>query len=152
MPFCPSVLLLFCSLSQLPFPIVSQPSRTSTSAFLPTSPFGSCLGAFQTLPLDLTTACTTDSVLPLPAAHLLPLIDHATKSVIKVYCLDLRIGSVRKPDSLVFNQPKKTPRHPLLTSLHWLRVMVCIKFKTLVLAFQADSPSLPPKDHQTLHT
>ena len=38
---------------------------------------------------------------------------------------------------LIFNVPRYTHTTPLLTDLHWLPVMACIKFKTLVLAYQA---------------
>ncbi|KAJ8386065.1 hypothetical protein AAFF_G00177540 [Aldrovandia affinis] len=38
---------------------------------------------------------------------------------------------------LVFNQPKFTHVTPLLSSLHWLPIAACIRFKSLVLAFQA---------------
>ncbi|XP_061107291.1 uncharacterized protein LOC133134834, partial [Conger conger] len=44
---------------------------------------------------------------------------------------------------LVFNLPKYSHVTPLLTSLHWLPVMARIKFKTLVLAFQAVKGSSP---------
>ncbi|KAJ8276751.1 hypothetical protein COCON_G00085030, partial [Conger conger] len=44
---------------------------------------------------------------------------------------------------LVFNLPKYSHITPLLTSLHWLPVMARIKFKTLVLAFQAVKGSSP---------
>ncbi|KAJ8253560.1 hypothetical protein COCON_G00201720, partial [Conger conger] len=44
---------------------------------------------------------------------------------------------------LVFNLPKYSHVTPLLTSLHWLPVMAHIKFKTLVLAFQAVKGSSP---------
>ncbi|KAJ8287601.1 hypothetical protein COCON_G00002600 [Conger conger] len=55
---------------------------------------------------------------------------------------------------LVFNLPKYSHVTPLLTTLHWLPVMARIKFKTLVLAFQAvkgSSPAYLQKNHQTLH-
>ncbi|KAJ8407757.1 hypothetical protein AAFF_G00268010 [Aldrovandia affinis] len=46
---------------------------------------------------------------------------------------------------LVFNQPKFTHVTPLLSSLHWLPIAACIRFKSLVLAFQvARDPSAPP--------
>ncbi|KAJ8392151.1 hypothetical protein AAFF_G00079570 [Aldrovandia affinis] len=38
---------------------------------------------------------------------------------------------------LVFNQPKFTHVTPLLSSLHWLPIAAHIRFKSLVLAFQA---------------
>ncbi|KAJ8416847.1 hypothetical protein AAFF_G00327250 [Aldrovandia affinis] len=38
---------------------------------------------------------------------------------------------------LVFNQPKFTHVTPLLSSLHWLPIAARIRFKSLVLAFQA---------------
>ncbi|KAJ8390942.1 hypothetical protein AAFF_G00098620 [Aldrovandia affinis] len=38
---------------------------------------------------------------------------------------------------LVFNQPKFTHITPLLSSLHWLPIAARIRFKSLVLAFQA---------------
>ena len=45
---------------------------------------------------------------------------------------------------LIFNAPKHTHTTRLLTDLHWLPVIACIKFKTLVLAYQAikDQPPL----------
>ncbi|KAJ8397407.1 hypothetical protein AAFF_G00439560 [Aldrovandia affinis] len=42
---------------------------------------------------------------------------------------------------LVFNQPKFTP---LLSSLHWLPIAARIRFKSLVLAFQAARGTAPP--------
>ena len=38
---------------------------------------------------------------------------------------------------LIFNVPRYTHTTPLLTNLHWLPVIACIKFKTLALAYQA---------------
>ena len=81
---------------QLPFPLVYQPSRTSTTACLPTPLFGLHLCTVRTLPLHLINACITDSVLALPAVNLLPLIDLAClttlNSAINVSCLDLYCG------------------------------------------------------------
>ncbi|KAJ8353285.1 hypothetical protein SKAU_G00208520 [Synaphobranchus kaupii] len=45
---------------------------------------------------------------------------------------------------LVFNLPRRSHVTPLLIDLHWLPVMARIKFKTLVLAFQAVRGSAPP--------
>ncbi|KAJ8371605.1 hypothetical protein AAFF_G00306910, partial [Aldrovandia affinis] len=45
---------------------------------------------------------------------------------------------------LVFNQPKFTHVTPLLSSLHWLPIAACIRFKSLVLAFQAAGGTAPP--------
>ncbi len=36
---------------------------------------------------------------------------------------------------LVFNEPKRAHVTPLFVSLHWLPVAACIKFKTLMLAY-----------------
>ena len=44
---------------------------------------------------------------------------------------------------LIFNLPRHSHVAPLLTSLHWLPVMAHIKFKILVLAFQAVKGSAP---------
>ena len=44
---------------------------------------------------------------------------------------------------LIFNAPKYTHTTLLLTDLHWLPVIACIKFKTLVLAYQAIKGSAP---------
>ncbi|KAJ8380528.1 hypothetical protein SKAU_G00013060 [Synaphobranchus kaupii] len=53
---------------------------------------------------------------------------------------------------LVFNLPRHSHVTPLLIDLHWLPVMARIKFKTLVLAFQAVRGSAPPYLQKTLHT
>ncbi|KAJ8375001.1 hypothetical protein SKAU_G00055810 [Synaphobranchus kaupii] len=45
---------------------------------------------------------------------------------------------------LVFNLPRHSHVTPLLIDLHWLPAMARIKFKTLVLAFQAVQGSAPP--------
>ncbi|KAJ8414324.1 hypothetical protein AAFF_G00051940 [Aldrovandia affinis] len=45
---------------------------------------------------------------------------------------------------LVFNQPKFTHVTPLLSSLHWLPIAARIRFKSLVLAFQAARGTAPP--------
>ncbi|KAJ8411957.1 hypothetical protein AAFF_G00142240 [Aldrovandia affinis] len=45
---------------------------------------------------------------------------------------------------LVFNQPKLTHVTPLLSSLHWLPIAARIRFKSLVLAFQAALGTAPP--------
>ena len=44
---------------------------------------------------------------------------------------------------LIFNAPKHTHTTRLLTDLHWLPVIASIKFKTLVLAYQAIKGSAP---------
>ena len=44
---------------------------------------------------------------------------------------------------LIFNAPKHTHTTQLLTDLHWLPVIARIKFKTLVLAYQAIKGSAP---------
>ncbi|XP_064157802.1 uncharacterized protein LOC135235844 [Anguilla rostrata] len=44
---------------------------------------------------------------------------------------------------LVYNLPRHSHVTPLLTDLHWLPVMAHIKFKTLVLAYQAAKGSAP---------
>ena len=44
---------------------------------------------------------------------------------------------------LIFNAPKYTHTTRLLTDLHWLPVIARIKFKTLVLAYQAIKGSAP---------
>ena len=44
---------------------------------------------------------------------------------------------------LIFNVPKYTHTTPLLKDPHWLPVMAHIKFKTLVLAYQAVMGSAP---------
>ncbi|KAJ8405308.1 hypothetical protein AAFF_G00322990, partial [Aldrovandia affinis] len=44
---------------------------------------------------------------------------------------------------LVYNLPRHSHVTPLLTTLHWLPVIACIKFKTLVLAYQAVKGSAP---------
>ena len=44
---------------------------------------------------------------------------------------------------LIFNAPKYTHTTQLLTDLHWLPVIARIKFKTLVLAYQAIKGSAP---------
>ncbi|XP_064198071.1 uncharacterized protein LOC135258535 [Anguilla rostrata] len=44
---------------------------------------------------------------------------------------------------LVFNLPRHSHVTPLLTTLHWLPVIARIKFKTLVLAYQAVKGSAP---------
>ena len=44
---------------------------------------------------------------------------------------------------LVFNVPRHSHVTPLLTDLHWLPFIACIKFKTLVLAYQAVKGSAP---------
>ncbi|KAJ8389727.1 hypothetical protein AAFF_G00114330 [Aldrovandia affinis] len=44
---------------------------------------------------------------------------------------------------LVFNQPKFTHVTPLLSSLHWLPIAARIRFKSLVLAFQAARGTAP---------
>ncbi|KAG5858110.1 hypothetical protein ANANG_G00026610, partial [Anguilla anguilla] len=44
---------------------------------------------------------------------------------------------------LVYNLPRHSHVTPLLTDLHWLPVMARIKFKTLVLAYQAAKGSAP---------
>ena len=44
---------------------------------------------------------------------------------------------------LIFNVPRYTHTTPLLTDLRWLPVIACIKFKTLVLAYQAVKGSAP---------
>ena len=43
----------------------------------------------------------------------------------------------------IFNVPRYTHTTPLLTDLHWLPVIDCIKFKKLVLAYQAVKGSAP---------
>ncbi|KAI4897478.1 hypothetical protein NFI96_008600 [Prochilodus magdalenae] len=45
---------------------------------------------------------------------------------------------------LIFNLPKFTHVTPLLRSLHWLPVVVRIRFKTLMLAYKAKNGSAPP--------
>ncbi|KAJ8399422.1 hypothetical protein AAFF_G00411340, partial [Aldrovandia affinis] len=44
---------------------------------------------------------------------------------------------------LVYNLPRHSHVTPLLTTLHWLPVIARIKFKTLVLAYQAVKGSAP---------
>ena len=44
---------------------------------------------------------------------------------------------------LIFNVPRYTHTTPLLTDLHWLPVIAHIKFKTLVLVYQAIKGSAP---------
>ena len=109
--FCLSVLLLFCTLSQSPFPLVHQPSWTSTSACLPTPPFGLHLCAVQTQPLDFDYFLHCRLCLSLAGCYGLPLFDLArltTKLLLKflVWTLlgltaVLHIGSIRKPDICV---------------------------------------------------
>ncbi|KAI4885283.1 hypothetical protein NFI96_013684 [Prochilodus magdalenae] len=45
---------------------------------------------------------------------------------------------------LIFNLPKFTHVTPLLCSLHWLPVVACIRFKTLMLAYKAKNGPAPP--------
>ncbi|KAI4883447.1 hypothetical protein NFI96_005261 [Prochilodus magdalenae] len=45
---------------------------------------------------------------------------------------------------LIFNLPKFTHVTPLLRSLHWLPVVVRIRFKTLMLAYKAKNGPAPP--------
>ena len=58
---------------------------------------------------------------------------------------------------LIFNVPRYTHTTPLLTDLHWLPVIARIKFKTLVLAYQAVKGStlayiqFPPPPPSHLH-
>ena len=70
------------------------------------------------------------------------------------YCNSLLAGlpasAIRPPQliqnsaaRLIFNVPRYTHTTPLLTDLHWLPVIACIKFKTLVLAYQAVKGSAP---------
>ncbi|XP_064178626.1 uncharacterized protein LOC135248207 [Anguilla rostrata] len=49
---------------------------------------------------------------------------------------------------LVFNLPRHSHITPLLTTLHWLPVIARIKFKTLVLAYQAVKGSAPAYLHK----
>ncbi len=44
---------------------------------------------------------------------------------------------------LVFNEPKRAHVTPLFISLHWLPVVVRIKFKTLMLAYKTTTGSAP---------
>ncbi|KAI4887044.1 hypothetical protein NFI96_003211 [Prochilodus magdalenae] len=45
---------------------------------------------------------------------------------------------------LIFNLPKFTHVTALLRSLHWLPVVACIRFKTLMLAYKAKNGPAPP--------
>ena len=53
---------------------------------------------------------------------------------------------------LIFNVPKYTHTTPLLKDLHWLPVIARIKFKTLVLAYQAVKGSAPVYIQQLIKT
>ena len=51
--------------------------------------------------------------------------------------------TLKTDPELVFNVPRYTHFTTLLTDLHWVPVIACIKFKTLVLAYQAVKGSAP---------
>ncbi|KAG5848698.1 hypothetical protein ANANG_G00101970, partial [Anguilla anguilla] len=75
------------------------------------------------------------------------------------YCNSLLAGlpaSATRPLQLIqnaaarlgFNLPRHSHVTPLLTTLHWLPVIARIKFKTLVLAYQAVKGSAPAYLHK----
>ncbi len=51
---------------------------------------------------------------------------------------------------LVFSEPKRAHVTPLFVSMHWLPVVACIKFKTLMLAYKTTTGSAPTYFHSLL--
>ncbi len=51
---------------------------------------------------------------------------------------------------LVFSEPKRAHFTPLFVSMHWLPVVACIKFKTLMLAYKTTTGSAPTYFHSLL--
>ncbi len=53
---------------------------------------------------------------------------------------------------LVFNEPERAHVTPLFISLHWLSVVACIKFKTLMLAYRTATGSAHSYFHSHLRS
>ncbi len=51
---------------------------------------------------------------------------------------------------LVFSEPKRTHVTPLFVSLHWVLVVACIKFKTLMHAYRTATGSSPSYFHSLM--